>query len=143
MAGQSTPGIFPSLYPAHLSRKSTTIRPVTGSNQRCPRQLPEFISFPLLSGMLGLLLSVVTHIGSAVASINPGNQIDMASMNCDRPGYTPCWDLGHFAGNQTSLQIGCPGLSNGNKTQADDYCLGFKQRQTDLASQQQQNHVIK
>jgi hypothetical protein len=72
-----------------------------------------------------------THIGSA------------ALMNCDRTGDTPCWDLGHFAGNQTNLQMGCPGLSNGNKTQANNYCLGFKQGQIDLANQQQQNHVIK
>ena len=57
-------------------------------------------------------------------------------MNCDRPGYTPCWDLGH-------LQMGCPDLSNGNKSQADNYCLGFNHGQIDLANQQQQNRVIK
>ena len=47
--------------------------------------------------------------------------------NCNMPGYLSCWDLGHFAGNQTSLQMGCPGLSNGNKTQADNYGSGFKE----------------
>jgi hypothetical protein len=85
-----------------------------------------------------------THIGNAAASINPNVTSSINDeQTCDRPGYTPCWDLGHFAGNQTSLQMGCPGLSNGNKTQADNYCLGFKQGQIDLANQQQQNHVIK
>jgi hypothetical protein len=81
-----------------------------------------------------------THIGTA-PSINPNGNV--ALTNCDRPGYTPCWDLGHFVGNQTSLQMGCPGLSNGTKSQADNYCLGFNHGQIDLANQQQQNHVIK
>ena len=76
-----------------------------------------------------------THIGTAAASINPDGT-DVALMNCDRPGYTPCWDLGH-------LQMGCPDLSNGNKSQADNYCLGFNHGQIDLANQQQQNRVIK
>jgi hypothetical protein len=79
-----------------------------------------------------------THIDSPTASINP----DVVLLNCDMPGYTSCWNLGHFAGNQTSLQMNCPGLSNGNKSQADNYCLGFEQGQIELANQQQ-HRVIK
>lgn len=59
---------------------------------------------------------------------SPENQYTNSYVsNCDMPGYSSCWDLGHFAGNQTSLQMGCPGLSNGNKTQADNYRSGFKE----------------
>jgi hypothetical protein len=59
---------------------------------------------------------------------SPENQYTNINIsNCDMRGYLSCWDLGHFAGKQTTLQIGCPGLSNGNKTQADSFSLGFRQ----------------
>jgi hypothetical protein len=69
-----------------------------------------------------------THIDTA-ASINPDGT-DVALTNCHSPGYTPCWDLGHFAGNQTSLQMGCPGLSNGPIIMVDwkNYWLLFPYR---------------
>ena len=69
---------------------------------------------------------------------SPENQYTNINIsNCDTPGYLSCWDLGHFAGNQTSLQMGCPGLSKGNKIHLDNYCVGFMAGQIDLASQKQ------
>jgi hypothetical protein len=62
-------------------------------------------------------------------------------LRCDQHGYVSCYDFGRGAGNQGLGN--CPPLVNANKTEADNYCLGFKQGQLDLANQQRQNHVIK
>jgi len=83
--------------------------------------------------MYYFIISTFTLINTLIKSFeaintSPENQYTNINIsNCDMPGYLSCWDLGHFAGNQTSLQMGCPGLSNGNKTQADNYSSGFKQ----------------
>lgn len=64
----------------------------------------------------------VIDTGTGQNNTSPENQYTNINIsNRDMPGYLSCWDIGHFAGNQTSLQMGCPGLSNGNKTQADNY----------------------
>lgn len=49
----------------------------------------------------------------------------------------PRRNYGHYYGNQTSLQMGCPGLSKGNKVHLDNYCVGVMAGQIDLASQKQ------
>ena len=83
-------------------------------------------TFTLINTLIKSFEVINTSTGQNNTS--PENQYTNINIsNCDLPGYLSCWDLGHFAGNQTSLQTGCPGLSNGNKTQADNYGSGFKQ----------------
>ena len=70
----------------------------------------------------------VINTSTVQNNTSPENQYTNINISkCDLPGYLSCWDLGHFAGNQPRLQMGCPGLSNGNKTRADNYSSAFKQ----------------
>ena len=83
-------------------------------------------TFTLINTLIKSFEVINTSTGQNNTS--PENQYTNINIsNCDLPGYLSCWDLGHFAGNQPRLQMGCPGLSNGNKTQADNYNSSFKQ----------------
>lgn len=92
--------------------------------------------YQIESSMVNLyyfIISTFTLINTLIKSFevintSPENQYTNINIRkCDLPGYLSCWDLGHFAGNQPRLQMGCPGSSNGNKTQADNYSSAFKQ----------------
>jgi hypothetical protein len=57
-------------------------------------------------------------------------------LRCDQLGYVSCHDFGREAGNVNGPQVVCPELSlsnanNANKSQTDNYCLGFKAGQAD------------
>ena len=83
-------------------------------------------TFTLINTLIKSFEVINTSTGQNNTS--PENQYTNINISkCDLPGYLSCWDLGHFAGNQPRLQMGCPGLSNGNKTQADNYSSAFKQ----------------
>jgi len=82
----------------------------------------------------------VTYCGGPIVNgfcpVAPPTNTSMTlpPLRCD-------FDFGRGAGYQGLGD--CPPLANADKTEVDNYCLGFKQGEIDLANQQQQNHVIK
>ena len=73
------------------------------------------------------LLPVVVLCGAFPTTVFPlaRGQQQNQNVTCDQSGYISCWDYENYYGNQTSLQMGCPGLSKDNNIHVDSYCVGF------------------
>ncbi|MFZ0894295.1 MAG: hypothetical protein WAZ77_07310 [Candidatus Nitrosopolaris sp.] len=119
---------------ATRSRMNSYVKKLGGNEDQIESSVVKLYYFTISTFTLITLIntliksSEVIDTSTGQNNTSPENQYtNINASNCDMPGYLSCWDLGHFAGNQTSLQMGCPGLSNGNKTQADNYGSGFKE----------------
>jgi hypothetical protein len=119
---------------ATRSRMNSYVKKLGGNEDQIESSVVKLYYFTISTFTLITLIntliksSEVIDTSTGQNNTSPENQYtNINASNCDMPGYLSCWDLGHFAGNQTSLQMGCPGLSNGNKTQPDNYGSGFKE----------------
>ena len=116
---------------ATRSRMNSNVKKLGGNEDQIGSSMVNLYYFIISTfTLINTLIKSFEVINTSTVQNNtsPENQYTNINISkCDLPGYLSCWDLGHFAGNQPRLQMGCPGLSNGNKTQADNYSSAFKQ----------------